>query len=1082
MDPEPGPPLTADTSESSPGLTTTDALDAGSTGSEPLLPPIGPNAAVSCGSDEIPQNPPKDTKQLQENAQNAREQVENEQKTESVDLLAETAAVHESGLDFVLAPLAPQETRASAPETPETPLPSGYRIRQLETLLSTETGSICAVAAHKSNLYIGTTKSQLFHLHLFEDAEEYLLITQLTVGSCGTALVAKILLLPDVELCLVVCNKTLHAYLLPELSPCSVGKIRPVEDILMLSQAENSRVKSKMDKIVVFTATRIRLIQMSADAAKLLKDIPYTGSVCGVSSAAGALANYSNICLVANGTNYDVVDIQQTRRIPLSEFNPNRVVFFDALHVIAPLVVPFYAADKPGNPEEYLLPVCSDAASSMAQFVNAEGEVIRGTLIWRREGYPTGGLAVEWPYVVGLFYNDTDKAMRLCWDSLETLESQYSCEISRVCPGLTAAATVELGFLVYDGELLDLLQLQSCVDRRRVSQIKQYKQTRVALLGGTALYFLDRISAAAEELQCIRNALYEEKTVGASSCTRLKRFAEINVHLWPVYVAVLLLAGQFEEVKVVVRRQHENGRNAARAGQKVDPRLLLLFGDAVPVSGNFWAGFAVPSVVLDLRKHSKPAPAFQRWVIDEIYGNHELYGPEIGAHFRMYMYTAAGRDTAEILELVDSEKDAWTTPNAENDALLDAFMENAQYVAVLHIYGLRQAAGIQMRQWSQLTVELGLALLDGLRQLCAADAAYQCQTASPNVAEVVFQLLRHVDNENYFARSLLQLLQLQPEAGLALLRKNPGGAFQPRIKTILAGLLQLVPLDRLFAALKLEYAEQAFLHALDAQHDYAVHAADLAAELAAHIEVVHFDAAYTALAALFVEFRTAVDLRDSAWPKLTWIEFLHIHGPASTCGELAHAYLRLYEVQVLLSVCSETRLALGRTGDVWRYMELARDKDETHVAFLLDQRDYSAAEWAAAHGSLPLPRTTIYPRQQLAPVVRQPVLATARARKALLQILAHYLLLGDDAARHAAVSHMLGSWGGLFSVQQVLDAVPDELPLWSVGRFLTHAMVALRQEHVDSTARKVLSRRDAKISGQLLREFETALEESAGNK
>lgn len=281
--------------------------------------------------------------------------------------------------------------------------------------------TVSSVASYQSNLYIGTSSGQLLHYHSFEDAPDYLLISQLPIGSGKP--VKKILVLADIERALVLSGSTIHVVTLPELSPSHVGKVKDANDMLLLQQIRKTapnpgqKPQPPNEKVVVYTPSKIRLLQFSHDNVKLLKDINYTDAQIGVSCAAGTSSNYSNLCLVANGSNYDIVDMQQTRKIPLFEYNAGG-------DPVRPFIVPFAAHDKKGK-EEYLLTVNSDRTTSMAMFINSVGDVTRGTLSWIDEGYPSNGLVVSWPYTLGLF-SKPGKHSILNVSSLVTFDVVYS--------------------------------------------------------------------------------------------------------------------------------------------------------------------------------------------------------------------------------------------------------------------------------------------------------------------------------------------------------------------------------------------------------------------------------------------------------------------------------------------------------------------------------------------------------------------------------------------------------------------------------------------------------------------------------
>lgn len=281
-----------------------------------------------------------------------------------------------------------------------------------------DSGSITAVASYESNLYIGTSSGRVLHFHLFEDAPEYILIGELEVSKHE---VKKILVLVNVARVLVLAGSTTVVYTLPELTASNIGKVRDVRDLVTLSrtlkpvkpraQGDSSR-QTPDDKVVFFTSTKIRILQVSKEGFKLLKDINYAGAVRGISTMSPMSSNYSNLVLLANQRNYDIIDVKGERKIPLFEYCGAKE------DLVPPFIVPYLANDT--NQEEYLLTIESDAETSIAMFINSLGDVTRGTISWIGEGYPSGGVVVAWPYVFGIFL--AGNAQSLVVSSLESLE------------------------------------------------------------------------------------------------------------------------------------------------------------------------------------------------------------------------------------------------------------------------------------------------------------------------------------------------------------------------------------------------------------------------------------------------------------------------------------------------------------------------------------------------------------------------------------------------------------------------------------------------------------------------------------
>lgn len=256
--------------------------------------------------------------------------------------------------------------------------------------------SICC-GDHGANLYVGTTTGHVCHFHQFDDAANYILIMVATTSDHpafrGRSLgVKKLMILPTVSRLLVVLELgAVVGYGLPELSPWSLAALALVNDITLLRhQRRVPTVAATDDKIVAFTPAKIRVMAVGKDHIHGLKDIAYLGLIKGV-LLVGLSQNYSNLVLVANLKNYDVIDLQKTRKIPMGDYRNG-----DA--TIDPFIEG-YRADGDGR-DEYMLTIRSEGQLAVAMFVDLLGDATRGTILM--DSYPQA-IAVNWPYIYGVF-------------------------------------------------------------------------------------------------------------------------------------------------------------------------------------------------------------------------------------------------------------------------------------------------------------------------------------------------------------------------------------------------------------------------------------------------------------------------------------------------------------------------------------------------------------------------------------------------------------------------------------------------------------------------------------------------------
>lgn len=936
-------------------------------------------------------------------------------------------------------------------------LPDGLRLRILPIEISLDRDeTISCVTTFKSNLYLGTSAGNILHFHNFDDTSDYILILKLPVSDKP---ITKLLTVPDIELCLVLCARVLYPYSLPELSPIHIGKIKDVSDMLRLSQVRNPKVKNKHDKVIVYTSTKIRLVQFLPDTVKLLRDINYSGALVGISSASGTLANYSNICLVANDANYDVVDLQQTRRISLFEYNSENTGF-------SPNIVHFAPREKP-HEEEYLLTIASDAATSMAMFINSFGDVTRGTLTWINEGYPTNGVVVEWPHAIGLFRKNGN--LTLTFSSLELLLVVLSTELRALeLEEDFRIAKVEDPVRVEDAELLEMMKTVGLRGETQKMEPSRTIASSVLLYAQHSVFLLCHEEPLVVLVTQLLVTLRDSQEV-AEFTAKFKEIVEpfaVSVH-----AILLLISGELGPLKEMVQ------------AQTVDPRILLYLFEGYPTDSDSWKDLTVPSALLEIMKLAKAnyeaEKDFESWLIAQVHkGN---YAGPVREYFRTLFYKNQD-STAQVLELVDTEKDYWQGQSPSNDELMDHFQKQNFHFVRLHVLYLKQQAGALN---SDEIIDLGLALLSKKvedKETAVLDAAIAIGTLQFDLVKLTFLQLRdNVEDSEQYTRKLLELLKLYPERGLELLKANKRGKHNSTHRFILEDLSKSHALNSSFWSLKIEYMEQAFEELLAEKQEIDVQLLvelllELVQYLRSHVDALHDE--FENLNIFFATFKVENSLRDSKWPKLYWVEFLHLHRGLSECKVLAELYLKIYEltlVKTLMTSEKTEKVEISVQNDAMKYLDLAfRETDQEHlIQALVDIGDYSVAEWVAVHGIVPLPRRTMYfdnLRQKVDKsfTFREP----SEAKASVKHLIAVYLGLEDSFSRCASVRHMVNRFAKrYFSATEILELLPADFPMAYIYEYLSSVMVELEAEKTDSALAKILTKLDAKFTEKVYEDF-----------
>lgn len=947
-------------------------------------------------------------------------------------------------------------------------LPNGFLLSRFLPQLDLESLEyVCSVATFDLNLYVGTSKGNILHYLLFDDADDYMLILKIPVNLGETSKVKKILALPDALLCLALANRVIHAFSLPELSPCHIGKVKDVTEMSELTQVDSPKVKNKHDKIIAYTASKIRVVQFLADRIKLLKDINYSGAIIGHSSAAGTLANYSNICLVANSKNYDVVDLQQTRRISLFDFN------VDAVQNIKPHIVPFTAKDKSKLEEEYLLTISSDASTSMAMFVNAFGEVTRGTITWLQNGYPTNGIAVAWPFVIAIFSTPEDDKLKLIFSSLESFEVVYNQELHLA--DFDVAQLKELCLSELRSELRvvnkELLNLLCRVDAsgNPVESRKLYSCSRSIFFAGNKLFFLHQIEPVLKAYYGLTERLNKAKTLDELDYLfeEFERVSNYKDFTEKVSMLLMLACGKISLLKELISglRGVENS---------FDPRLFLLLYDGF--SYGSWDDFHLERGILDLLgdlKNFGPQEEFKTWLIDEVYLNKKAFKDTIWLSFRILKYKTSANET-EALKLINAEKDEWGAEKYNNESIEQHFKDAKMDYALLELYKIEQKNGMKYRGEKIINLILKLLkredLLEKLKETGQAELDF--------IKLAFFQLRDNVTDADVYTIKLLELLKIRPDEGLSLLKENKGGRHKATHHYILKELSKTHSLNSSFTALKIEYIELTFMESIKVKEkiDYELLEEllrELLRFLSANVSALEGELAN--LEILISAFR--IDSNNGDWPKLSLIDFLRVHGRRSECKEVVMIYLKIYELLVAKKLHTSEEISLQEISHpAFAYLVKAfsAGRNIDLILYMLqEENDYCVAEALCVSPGMPFPKQTVYFETIRGKFDARISIDRDEVKSSLNRVLEYYLQTQDTDFRFTAISHVVETFGDeYFTMAEVLEMLPQDVPLRCVKQYFARRIVDTENKKVFASTLKMMTKQDAKFTREVAREFE----------
>ncbi|OBA23068.1 hypothetical protein METBIDRAFT_34040 [Metschnikowia bicuspidata var. bicuspidata NRRL YB-4993] len=964
-------------------------------------------------------------------------------------------------------------------------LPPGWSLQKLalELPLGAKEQITC-ISSFESNLYIGTSTGQVLHMYLFDDAEQYILIMQIPASESSTKAVSKILPVPDANMCLILAGNTVHSFTLPELSPCRIGKIKDAVDLLLLSVGKLPSERNKSDKVVVYTSSKFRVVHVVPTGIKLLRDINYLGAVTGVSLATGTLAHYSNICIIANDTRFDVVDMQQTRKIPLFDYNPA------AVENIHPFIVPYLAQDTSLAREEYLLPICTEPATSMAMFISSAGDVTRGTLTWIGHGYPMGGLSVEWPHVIGVFQTHSG-SQKLIFSSLLTFEVEASVECDALfgseSRGSICIVNSGRALKVTNQELLRLLTPISATTRNPLVPHKQFDYSRTVFSDGCLLYGLQKQSPLTKTLLNLKDIILKPPL--KESLSRTVEFfstkSSVDDFHYLMYLVLLLLSEDTTKIKQLWNQKLSDG-------QIIDPRLLMLYCvDLRELRDELWHDFSPQRIFLDIRDQLADSvirknKQFYKWLIREIHSKGDDYEEIIRVSARKLVYTETCENSLDILLVISLESDVWLGQNAVNEELTTYFFKKNMFLVLLHIYRLKQDSGNSFEQWSLKIIDLSLDLISGRKTTdtianSVGEDIFQIDSYVFDLPKTAFNQLReNVDDEKVYAKQLLKLLQLRPDRGLVLLKSAKGSKFSSTHKHILDELSKSYKFDSKFSPLKIEYTEQAFFESCKQTYviDFPI-ANELLEDYVCYLNQNDLQVEYENLNILYATYKIENDLRDPLWPKVTWIEYLHLHYRKGDCEEFLETYLKVYELIVLLAMYKkDMNMTLDSKSEAIAFLKWVFDTDIDRVARLQELKDYSTAEWLIFNAHPPIPRSLFIlgtlREQQL---LRYDKVSPEKAKIYLTSLMEYYLAVEDQTARFYSVMHAVNTYADQYlTMEQVLQLLPEDFPLLYVERFLESQLQKLENRRSDAQIKKALQKANVKLSKSLFRDYETKRE------
>ncbi|CAN3375002.1 hypothetical protein DIRU0_D30526 [Diutina rugosa] len=959
-----------------------------------------------------------------------------------------------------------------------------------------------------TNLYVGTSSGHVCHFHQFDDAPNYILImvaatTDHPALSSPSAAVKKLMVLPTVHRLLVVLTSgAVVGYSLPELTPWPSAALTHINDITTLRHQRQrpSPTAANDDKIIAFTASKIRVMAVTKDHIQSLKDIAYSGSIKGV-SVVGLSQNYSNLVLVANSTTYDVIDLQKTRKIPMGDYRNGDTA-------IAPFIEG-YRADGDGK-DEYMLTIRSEGTSAVAMFVDSLGDATRGTIIM--DHYPSA-VAVHWPFIYTVVKD------QLVVYSLEQLAETTRIPIFAKEPTETTENTENTEENIEEateenpvGSTANEEDPQGSDDEQTTNDKDDSKDAEPESEQPEATEADDANAETTEPTQQPDEPTHDE----TSSVTEVVApivSGVVSVDSLP-FVAddrlahVELVSGSDIPSAITKNHAHIAAFQGSRLWAVYEPDefdSIIIDGDIAKVTAALdrHSGerhdYLLQHLVLQLLKqqqYEEVKPYLTRikagklivpplMVIIAAAIGHIPQASEQSKHDENSDLTAIIADADAVVVTKGIRRQlAQLSPFPPSPQFVESYLKevykitpNLSYIrcSIYALLAKDDVDWVETDTWGDdaVTDEYCLAQLAAKQYTASLSRVYlrldritdYCQlslavlsstTDSDDVAHVidaVLGVLPQVTDEDLYSKVLVEVVKIDKQRGYNFLRSNRGHHHKHTNHKILTTLTDNGDGDdddTQLLVLRLEYMEDSV-----SDHPTVDNARELFNHLVALIHRRCLDDDTVLLFDTVVQTYAIANAVSEPWPKSAWPDFVRGQATQSKISSVLTWYVKAYEAYVFLrrhgnppSVPSSSMFAYFRATGA--------------IADLLAASDYPQAEHVAVYGSVAPPTTPYYPwaTSQLDPPVADP------NRDDLKQILRHYLHLRPHTY---SIPHFLMGFGSVFDPIDLLHILPATLNLVHVAEYWQRVLVELDTKRRQAAATKSLAKTEAKTTADIYR-------------
>ncbi|KAK6198477.1 uncharacterized protein RJT21DRAFT_48626 [Scheffersomyces amazonensis] len=895
---------------------------------------------------------------------------------------------------------------------------------------------ITCITCYESNIYVGTSSGRVLHYHRFEDIPGYMLIANIQVHEDS---INKFVIIPVVNKILILCGTIATFYNLPELSPTNTRKLKEINDISLLQySSENNR---SSDKLLLFTSSNVRIVQYEEEQeqVKLLKQINYANAVKGISTTSTMSTNFSNLVLVANNKNYDILDLRLTRKIPLFEYRT------DIDTQIQPNIIQFRAEDKGPNNQEYLLTINSGDSTSLAMFINSLGDVTRGTLTW--SDYPIGGLAIEWPYLFGIF---PDNKLKI--SSLVSLETKQDIEIQGLEQETTQEFEMQFQFRIErtskisieNSSLMEILRSRYFKDNTKSLLTETIDHSgSVIILSQSKVWLL----CPENEILRIYEAWQYALTNDTDTDTDTQSFLDEALSIVDQY------SGHIKSFLIHMILLYYLKDNKIQEATKflyltIDKKLVVDAHLIVYLYGFNYDDLDFP-LPFGIEKNLSKLTMSKNDEFILLYLKRVYPLLNDSPAIRRTYWKLINSDD-EVIEFVNGkDKLNWKTMDNENETIIRILQEKKLFKSLIFVY-----------QYLLKTVpseELAIRLCDLLLQL-KDDIADHNELVSN-----ILDNLPLISSETSYSSYLFEVLKINKDKGLSYMKSNNKSKFKSVHNEIMQEISSKYGDELDFSLLRIEFLESSLSGTSNSLHELFIEVKKLIVS-----PTIFTETNKNNFEILVQTYHIVNSLNDSKWPKIPWPDYLYIRLGTSGCDDFIGLYLKLLE---LVQITDEFSLDDEMLHDeIFSYFNVLNPLKDP-ITILLQHYDFSSAEAYAINGQLPSSKAAYYRDF----VSKQQQSININVKDNLKTILNYYLdQTTTDTLNNFAVAHFISNYGSsYFTPNEIMEKLPGDVPLIHLVEYIENVIIQLKIGNKQNILQKSLIRADSELTKQIYRQFST---------